>query len=196
MICPPPSPSGCAALCRAERQHRAHMAGQWTCRECKFEENEEGEAECASCGEARPAAAPAAAGGGDSDSPYAGFVCGLVLAAEAVAGKDKLLKLSINVGKQAPITVVTNAPNVHEGSAVVVATVGSTVREGGPGRSGRSREELQRRESWRSLHNSAVCICVRMQSEMVRAVPGRFQPQFISSNAERSNWFGGLPSLL
>ena len=103
------------------------MAGQWTCRDCQYEDNEEGDAECAACGEKRPAAAPVAGGEGDA----AGFfVCGLVLTAEAVPGKDRLLKLSVNVGKAAPLTVVTNAPNVHEGSAVVIATVGATVRPG------------------------------------------------------------------
>lgn len=36
-------------------------------------------------------------------------------------------KLSVDVGTGTPLTIVTNAPNVNEGSRVVVATVGSLV---------------------------------------------------------------------
>lgn len=46
-----------------------------------------------------------------------------------VAGKDKLKKLSVDVGAAEPLTIVTNAPNVAEGSRVVVATVGAVVGE-------------------------------------------------------------------
>lgn len=38
-------------------------------------------------------------------------------------GKDKLKKISVDVGAAEPVTVVTNAPNVSEGSLIVVALV-------------------------------------------------------------------------
>ena len=58
-----------------------------------------------------------------------GFVVGLVSTAEAVAGKDKLSKLEVDVGAGEPITIVTNASNVQAGSRVVVATVGTELRD-------------------------------------------------------------------
>jgi len=59
-----------------------------------------------------------------------GFVVGKVADLEKVAGKDKLLKLNVDVGSGAPLTLVTNAPNVSEGSHVVVAMVGTELNDG------------------------------------------------------------------
>ena len=91
----------------------------WTCAECENEGNE-GDA-CEACNEPRPAA-PAADGAGGS------FKCGLVLSAAPL--KDKLKLLSVDVGAGAPLAIVTNAPNVVDGSRVVVACVGATLPDG------------------------------------------------------------------
>ncbi|KAL1524264.1 hypothetical protein AB1Y20_019167 [Prymnesium parvum] len=56
-----------------------------------------------------------------------GCKVGLVEACEPVPGKSKLLKLSVSVGEEQPLTIVTNATNVEHGSRVVVAPIGSTV---------------------------------------------------------------------
>lgn len=48
---------------------------------------------------------------------------GLVLEAEAIEGKDKLTKLTVDVGAAEPLTIVTNAPNAKKGSLIVVALV-------------------------------------------------------------------------
>jgi len=56
-----------------------------------------------------------------------GCKVGLVEACEPVPGKSKLLKLSVSVGEEQPLTIVTNATNVELGSRVVVAPIGSTV---------------------------------------------------------------------
>jgi tRNA-binding EMAP/Myf-like protein len=50
-----------------------------------------------------------------------------VLELEAVAGKDKLKQLKVDVGSGDPLQIVTNAPNVVEGCLCVVATVGRCV---------------------------------------------------------------------
>ena len=55
------------------------------------------------------------------------FVAARITACEKIAGKDKLSKLSVDVGGDAELTIVTNAPNVEEGKFVVVATVGCEV---------------------------------------------------------------------
>ena len=59
-----------------------------------------------------------------------GFVVGSVTDLEKVAGKDKLLKLSVDVGGGSQVTIVTNAPNVNTGSHVVVAMVGTMLSDG------------------------------------------------------------------
>ena len=59
-----------------------------------------------------------------------GFVVGLVASCEHVTGKDKLSKLSVDVGAVDPLQIVTNAPNVAESSRVVVATIGTTLPDG------------------------------------------------------------------
>ena len=58
-----------------------------------------------------------------------GFAVGHVLSLEPVPGKDKLLKLQVNVGS-AELGIVTNASNVTEGSRVVVATIGTELSDG------------------------------------------------------------------
>eukprot|EP00275_Glaucocystis_incrassata_P000211 EC118238.1.p1 GENE.EC118238.1~~EC118238.1.p1 ORF type:complete len:111 (+),score=12.60 EC118238.1:33-365(+) len=76
----------------------------WVCVECE-QENESADSTCAACDASRPKATV-------DDAKYRGFVCGLVDAAEPVAGKDKLKLLKVDVGRGEPISVVTNAPNV------------------------------------------------------------------------------------
>mmetsp|Transcript_19414 Transcript_19414/g.23215 ORF Transcript_19414/g.23215 Transcript_19414/m.23215 type:complete len:182 (-) Transcript_19414:225-770(-) len=61
---------------------------------------------------------------------YEGYKVGKVLSVEPVAGKDKLKALTVDIGASDPVPVVTNAPNVNEGSYVVIATVGATVKDG------------------------------------------------------------------
>ena len=57
-------------------------------------------------------------------------VCaGVITEADAVAGKNKLTKVQIDIGAEDPIQVVTNAPNAKEGNRIVVATVGAIVGE-------------------------------------------------------------------
>merc|ERR1712070_1319236 len=85
---------------------------------------------------------PAAAAGGDENDRYRGYKIGVVLSAEKVANKDKLLELKVDVGSGEPLPIVTNAGNVKEGSRVVVveekgeeievkkATVGGKPSEG------------------------------------------------------------------
>jgi tRNA-binding EMAP/Myf-like protein len=95
----------------------------WTCPECENEDNEQ--ATCDACGEAQPAdlkAAAAAAPAGDK-------VVGLVVECEVLGQpKDKLKKLTVDVGGAKPLTIVTNAPNIREaGSRVVVAMIGAVL---------------------------------------------------------------------
>ena len=98
----------------------------WTCAECE-NENDGERAECEACDAARPAAAAAAEEGGGGGGARAGFVVGVVLSAEPVAGKDRLRQLKVDVGGAAPLQIVTSAANVAAGLRVVVATVGATV---------------------------------------------------------------------
>ena len=62
-----------------------------------------------------------------------GYLAGLVLSCEEIPKKDKLKKLSIDIGADEPVDVVTNAGNVGTrtvGCRVVVATVGAELRDG------------------------------------------------------------------
>eukprot|EP00928_Gymnodinium_smaydae_P099015 TRINITY_DN9343_c0_g3_i1.p1 TRINITY_DN9343_c0_g3~~TRINITY_DN9343_c0_g3_i1.p1 ORF type:complete len:185 (-),score=49.68 TRINITY_DN9343_c0_g3_i1:101-655(-) len=112
----------------AEEKEAALAAPEpWTCAECD-QENEAEATECAACEVPRPATE---ADGGAEEDRYKGYLVGLVASAEKVAGKDKLLQLQVDVGAAEPLAIVTNAPNVKEGSRVVVATVGSTVSDKG-----------------------------------------------------------------
>ena len=96
----------------------------WVCEGCE-QENEDSDAVCCACEEPKPhASADAQAGGG--------FVVGLILEASPIAGKDKLTKLSIEIGAgSGPVVVVSNAPHLEQGQHVVVARVGSTVNADG-----------------------------------------------------------------
>ena len=60
----------------------------------------------------------------------AGYLAGLVLECEDVRGKDKLKELKVDVGGDEPLTIVTNASNVEVGKRVVVATIGSELKDG------------------------------------------------------------------
>ena len=60
----------------------------------------------------------------------AGYLAGLVLECEDVRGKDKLKELKVDVGGDEPLTIVTNASNVEAGKRVVVATIGSELKDG------------------------------------------------------------------
>ena len=102
----------------------------WECAECGEQENGADDAACVACDAPRPAAA--AAGGGEDAGRYAGYAVGLITTCEDVAGKDKLKKLSVDVGGRT-LVIATNAPNVAVGTRVVVATVGSSVPDGSGG---------------------------------------------------------------
>lgn len=52
---------------------------------------------------------------------------GVIVAAEPVAGKDKLSAIEVDIGDEEPVKIVTNAPNAKEGNRIVVATIGATV---------------------------------------------------------------------
>jgi len=58
---------------------------------------------------------------------YRGYKVGVVLTVAKVEGKDKLKELTVDIGSGEPLPVVTSAPNVEEGSRVVVATVGAEI---------------------------------------------------------------------
>ncbi len=49
------------------------------------------------------------------------FVVCSVVTCEAVAGKDKLKKLTVDIGTE-QLTITTNAANVRDGTRTVVAT--------------------------------------------------------------------------
>ncbi len=60
------------------------------------------------------------------------FVVGVVLSCEPVNGKANLKQTSMDIGDaEGPITIVTNAPNIREGTRTVVATIGSTIEMDG-----------------------------------------------------------------
>ena len=105
-------------------------AAGWECPECA-QENEAGDAVCCACDEPRPAAE--AASGDGEPGRYAGYAVGLVLTCDDVPGKDKLKKLTVDVGAGQPLTGATNAPNVGAGTRCVVATAGARVPDGAGG---------------------------------------------------------------
>ena len=59
------------------------------------------------------------------------LVVGVVLSVAPVAGKDKLRQCIVDVGAGEQLTIVTNAPNVREGTRTVVALVGTEVETDG-----------------------------------------------------------------
>ena len=66
----------------------------------------------------------------DMADDLAGYLAGLVLECEDVRGKDKLKELKVDVGGDEPLTLMTNASNVEVGKRVVVATIGSELKDG------------------------------------------------------------------
>ena len=94
----------------------------WVCADCE-NENAAANETCEACDTPRPAVATDDSASGTR----AGFLVGLVATCEPVAGKDKLLALTVDVGGTALVAIVTNAGNVKVGSRVVVAMVGATV---------------------------------------------------------------------
>jgi len=56
-------------------------------------------------------------------------VAGLVNECVATTGKNKLKKLSVDIGQELPVTIVTSMESISVGSRVVVAVVGSFVNE-------------------------------------------------------------------
>lgn len=103
----------------------------WECPECA-QENEAADAVCCACDAPRPAPE---APGDDGESRFAGYAVGPVLSCEAVAGKDRLQALSVDVGAAdgRALAIVTNASNVEAGVRVVVAKAGSRVPDGSGG---------------------------------------------------------------
>ncbi|GBG25310.1 Phenylalanine--tRNA ligase beta subunit [Hondaea fermentalgiana] len=77
---------------------------------------------CLECGEEFELVDPEAA-------KYAGYIVGKVLSVEPVPKKD-LKKVQVDLGKEEPVQVVTNAKHVSEGSLVIVATIGAIVPAG------------------------------------------------------------------
>lgn len=54
------------------------------------------------------------------------FVVGVVVECEKVPAKDKLKRLVVDVGTER-LTIVSNAPNIREGTRTIVATIGTEV---------------------------------------------------------------------
>jgi phenylalanyl-tRNA synthetase beta chain len=52
---------------------------------------------------------------------------GEIVEVSKVPGKDKLSKMSVNVGDIDPLQIVTSAPNVKLGARIAIATVGTAV---------------------------------------------------------------------
>jgi tRNA-binding EMAP/Myf-like protein len=65
-----------------------------------------------------------------SDLVSSPFVVGLIVTCEPVVGKDKLKVVTVNIGNNKIITVVTSAPNVAEKLRVVVAVEGASLKDG------------------------------------------------------------------
>ena len=59
------------------------------------------------------------------------YVVGLVITCEAVAGKDRLKVVTVDIGNGVVLTIATNAPNIREGTRTCVAVVGSTIEIAG-----------------------------------------------------------------
>ncbi len=99
----------------------------WTCPECENEDNEQ--TTCDACGEAQPADLEAAAA--VPAAPAGDKLVGLVVECEVLGQpKDKLKKLTVDVGGAKALTIVTNAPNIREaGSRVVVAMIGAVLSD-------------------------------------------------------------------
>ena len=59
-----------------------------------------------------------------------GFVVGLVVSCEGVAGKDRLKVVKVDIGGEI-LTIATNAPNIREGTRTCVAVIGSVIEIAG-----------------------------------------------------------------
>ena len=89
----------------------------WVCPACECEVEDDAAAACDACDEPRAAASP---------PPL--IVVSLIVAIEAVPGKDKLRVVRLDVGSGGdPVAVVTSAPNVAVGLRCVVALPGALV---------------------------------------------------------------------
>lgn len=101
---------------------RASLLTMVKCPECSSEDIDttDGVTMCLDCGHELTEA--------DLNPPSA-FKVGLVLEAGKVPGKDKLSKLSVDVGCGEPITVVTAAGNIAVGNKIVIATVGAVIND-------------------------------------------------------------------
>ena len=96
----------------------APRATMWVCAACENEVDDDAAAACDACDEPKPAFA----------APATLIAVALVVAIEAVPGKDKLRIVRLDTGAGGePICVVTSAPNVAVGLRCVVALPGATV---------------------------------------------------------------------
>ena len=60
------------------------------------------------------------------------FLVGVVLTCEAIANKANLKKTTVDIGSgRDPLVIVTNAPNIREGTRTVVAMIGSEIEVNG-----------------------------------------------------------------
>lgn len=92
------------------------MPPPWTCAACESEVDDSLNV-CDGCDEPRPPP-PASA-------EKSLIVVARILSVDAIASKDKLRAIRLDVGESEPITVVTNAPNVAVGLRCVVALPGA-----------------------------------------------------------------------
>ena len=76
---------------------------------------------CLDCGEPVPDAVDELA------SKFSNIVVGLVQEVESIPKKKKLSKLTVDVGEDEPLVIVTNAKHMSEGIRVVVAKVGARI---------------------------------------------------------------------
>eukprot|EP01065_Artemidia_motanka_P053277 TRINITY_DN9852_c0_g2_i2.p2 TRINITY_DN9852_c0_g2~~TRINITY_DN9852_c0_g2_i2.p2 ORF type:complete len:176 (+),score=63.22 TRINITY_DN9852_c0_g2_i2:70-597(+) len=95
----------------------------WECDECQ-NENPASSQVCEACDAERPE-------GAVEESGRSLFKVGVVVSAERIEGKEKLQAIEVDIGAGSPVAVVTNAPNVSEGSRLVVATVGAVIEDKG-----------------------------------------------------------------
>ena len=97
----------------------------WTCASCEFDGNEDSDVACVNCEEPRPKSSNPGDQAGSAQ--FANYAVGVILSCEDVAGKDRIKKVSVDIGGAEPVDVVTNAPNVKPSLRVVVALPGAVV---------------------------------------------------------------------
>eukprot|EP00037_Helgoeca_nana_P032990 m.416256 g.416256 ORF g.416256 m.416256 type:complete len:163 (-) comp29894_c0_seq1:1274-1762(-) len=100
------------------------------CPECRMEVEMEADDEfCPECGYEFTAADRAATTGSDAKGKYENYVIGVIVEVEQM--KDKKYKaVTVDVGAEAAVAVVTNAKHADVGERVVVAMVGAIVPAG------------------------------------------------------------------